>query len=117
MSQAAVPTATPHAGAGLAAMLARRESLLAVACAILNAAGLTHTSVALRDACAELTFLSTSSKDLEGAFKTPGLRNVSLRPPYMHAGQFASLDEESRKSAPPRSTERCQIELGELELV
>ena len=29
----------------------------------------------------------------EGAFKTPSLRNVALRAPYMHAGQFASLEE------------------------
>ncbi|MBT9527047.1 MAG: tryptophan tryptophylquinone biosynthesis enzyme MauG, partial [Rhizobacter sp.] len=26
---------------------------------------------------------------LKGAFKTPSLRNVGLRPPYMHAGQLA----------------------------
>lgn len=44
------------------------------------------------EACAELTFLSTSSKELEGAFKTPSLRSVTLRPPYMHAGQFASIE-------------------------
>ena len=30
---------------------------------------------------------------LESAFKTPSLRNVALRAPYMHAGQFANLDE------------------------
>jgi cytochrome c peroxidase len=29
---------------------------------------------------------------LEGAFKTPSLRNVAQRAPYMHAGQFASLE-------------------------
>lgn len=28
-----------------------------------------------------------------GAFKTPSLRGVGLTPPYMHAGQFASLEE------------------------
>jgi len=28
-----------------------------------------------------------------GQFKTPGLRNVALSPPYMHQGQFASLEE------------------------
>ena len=40
-------------------------------------------------------FASWSSDDpaLEGAFKTPSLRDVALRAPYMHAGQFASLDE------------------------
>ena len=35
----------------------------------------------------------TDDPALEGAFKTPGLRNVALRAPYMHAGQFASLEE------------------------
>jgi cytochrome c peroxidase len=35
----------------------------------------------------------TDAPSLEGAFKTPSLRNVALRPPYMHAGQFASLEE------------------------
>jgi cytochrome c peroxidase len=35
----------------------------------------------------------TDDAALEGAFKTPGLRNVALRAPYMHAGQFASLEE------------------------
>jgi cytochrome c peroxidase len=28
-----------------------------------------------------------------GEFKTPGLRNVAERPPYMHEGQFATLQE------------------------
>lgn len=30
---------------------------------------------------------------LEGAFKTPGLRGVAQRPPYMHAGQIATLEQ------------------------
>ena len=30
---------------------------------------------------------------LEGAFKTPGLRGVAQRPPYMHAGQFVTLEQ------------------------
>ena len=29
----------------------------------------------------------------EGAFKTPGLRGVSARAPYMHAGQIGTLEE------------------------
>jgi cytochrome c peroxidase len=29
----------------------------------------------------------------EGTFKVPSLRNVALRPPYMHDGRFASLEE------------------------
>jgi cytochrome c peroxidase len=43
------------------------------------------------DACAELRFMATDDPGLEGAFKTPSLRNVALRAPYMHAGQFATL--------------------------
>ena len=30
---------------------------------------------------------------LEGAFKTPGLRGVAQRPPYMHAGQLGTLEQ------------------------
>lgn len=28
-----------------------------------------------------------------GTFKVPSLRNVAVRPPYMHDGRFASLEE------------------------
>jgi cytochrome c peroxidase len=42
--------------------------------------------------CEELRFLAEGDPQLEGAFRTPGLRAVALRPPYMHAGQFASLE-------------------------
>jgi cytochrome c peroxidase len=44
-------------------------------------------------ACQELRFMVGHDPALEGAFKTPSLRNVALRAPYMHAGQFASLEE------------------------
>lgn len=43
--------------------------------------------------CAELQFLSAKDATQLGAFRTPGLRNVSARAPYMHAGQFSTLDE------------------------
>jgi cytochrome c peroxidase len=43
--------------------------------------------------CRELRFMVTEAAGLKAAFKTPSLRNVALRPPYMHAGQFASLEE------------------------
>jgi cytochrome c peroxidase len=45
------------------------------------------------DACAELRFMVSDDPALEGAFKTPGLRQVGQRAPYMHAGQFSSLEE------------------------
>lgn len=50
-------------------------------------------SDAAPDACQELRFMATDDPAMEGAFKTPSLRNVALRAPYMHAGQFASLEE------------------------
>ena len=37
--------------------------------------------------------MAADDPGMVGAFKTPGLRNVELRPPYMHAGQLASLEE------------------------
>jgi cytochrome c peroxidase len=41
--------------------------------------------------CEELRFIAERDPHMLGAFKTPSLRNVGLRPPYMHAGQFDSL--------------------------
>ncbi|HEX8253623.1 MAG TPA: cytochrome-c peroxidase, partial [Thermoanaerobaculia bacterium] len=43
--------------------------------------------------CAELEFLVSEGHELERAFKVPSLRNVAERAPYMHAGQFASLED------------------------
>lgn len=43
--------------------------------------------------CQELRFLVKQDPTLEGAFKTPGLRGVASRPPYMHAGQYATLED------------------------
>jgi len=45
------------------------------------------------ESCAELRFISADDPALEGAFKTPSLRDVALRPPYMHAGQIATLED------------------------
>jgi cytochrome c peroxidase len=42
--------------------------------------------------CDELRFAVTSGPELVRAYKTPSLRNVSARAPYMHAGQIGSLD-------------------------
>jgi cytochrome c peroxidase len=50
-------------------------------------------SDAPQEACQELRFMATDDPNLRGAFKTPSLRNVALRAPYMHAGQFATLEE------------------------
>ena len=42
--------------------------------------------------CQELRFMAVDPVAMEGAFKTPSLRNVALRAPYMHAGQLATLE-------------------------
>lgn len=49
--------------------------------------------------CGELDFLSTDDPALVGAFRTPSLRNVALRAPYMHAGQFGTLPDALRHYA------------------
>jgi cytochrome c peroxidase len=43
--------------------------------------------------CLELRFMDTHTERYVGFFKTPTLRNVADRPPYMHAGQFKTLRE------------------------
>jgi len=43
--------------------------------------------------CSELRFIDTKKEKYVGAFKTPTLRNVAERPPYMHAGQLKTLSE------------------------
>ena len=43
--------------------------------------------------CQELRFAVTEGPELVRAYKTPSLRNVAARAPYMHAGQLASLAE------------------------
>ena len=43
--------------------------------------------------CQELRFIVTDDPTMTGAFKTLSLRGVALRAPYMHAGQFASIEE------------------------
>jgi len=41
--------------------------------------------------CGNLRFMSRDTFLLAGAFKPPSLRGVADRPPYMHAGQIATL--------------------------
>src|SRR5919108_2867704 len=45
------------------------------------------------DDCAELRYMVADTHQLERQFKPPSLRNVATRGPYMHAGQFATLEE------------------------
>jgi cytochrome c peroxidase len=50
-------------------------------------------SDAKEDDCAELRFATTDGEELVRAYKTPSLRGVADRAPYMHAGQIATLSE------------------------
>jgi cytochrome c peroxidase len=59
--------------------------------------------------------------NLVGAFKTPGLRGVALRAPYMHAGQFGSLKEvvghyRKAPAAPVGKSELAKIRLSDTEV-
>ncbi|MEJ5991285.1 cytochrome c peroxidase [Ramlibacter sp. PS3R-8] len=45
------------------------------------------------DQCGELQFLATDDATQLAAFRTPSLRNAAERAPYMHAGQFSSLEQ------------------------
>jgi cytochrome c peroxidase len=61
--------------------------------------------------CGELRFLALDDRHMEGAFKTPGLRDVALRPPYMHAGQVTTLDAVVRHyvDAPPATVGHSEL--------
>jgi cytochrome c peroxidase len=50
-------------------------------------------SDAKSDDCDELRFAATDGEELARAYKTPSLRSVTGRAPYMHAGQYATLEE------------------------
>lgn len=73
--------ARPDRGRALGARLVQRDEF--------NCLG--RFSDAKPDDCQELRFIVDDDPGLEGAFRTPSLRNVALRPPYMHAGQLATL--------------------------
>jgi cytochrome c peroxidase len=79
----------------------RRAALAAVRDDEFNCLG--RFSDARPEQCEELRFLAADDPAMEGAFKTPSLRNVAQRAPYMYAGQLATLDDVIRHyaSAPP----------------
>ena len=62
--------------------------------------------------CGELQFMSTEGEELVRAFKTPSLRNVAARAPYMHAGQIATLEDVVRhySSAPAAPAGHSELE-------
>ena len=51
-----------------------------------------HSDAATED-CDELRFMVREGPELERAFKTPSLRGAASRPPYMHSGQIATLED------------------------
>jgi len=87
--------------------------------------------------CQELRFMVDDDPAMVGAFKTPGLRGVAQRAPYMHAGQLATLEQVLRHylaaphaavghselthrhasaTAVPKHDERAPIELTDAEV-
>lgn len=52
---------------------------------------LSRYSDAKPEECSELRFAVTEGDELLRAFKTPSLRNVAARAPFMHAGQLTTL--------------------------
>jgi cytochrome c peroxidase len=71
--------------------------------------------------CRELEFLTVAVHELERAFKVPSLRNVADRPPFMHAGQIATLTEvvqhyNRAPAAPAGHTELKPLKLSSREL-
>jgi cytochrome c peroxidase len=71
--------------------------------------------------CEELAFMVKDDPALLGAFKTPSLRSVALRAPYMHAGQFGSLKEavghyRKAPAAPVGKSELAKIRMSDAEV-
>jgi cytochrome c peroxidase len=68
------------------------------------------------DDCAELRYMIAEGDELVRQFKPPSLRNVTKRAPYMHAGQFATLEEvlAHYRSAPESPAGHSEIEALDL---
>ncbi|PSJ63884.1 cytochrome-c peroxidase [Pseudaminobacter soli (ex Li et al. 2025)] len=75
---------------GLSEDLGRQAGVAQVLADPFNCLGL--YSDAAPEACKELRFMVKSGPELRRAYKTPSLRGVADRPPYMHAGQIPTLE-------------------------
>lgn len=66
--------------------------------------------------CEEMRFLVDADASTEGAFKTPSLRGVAQRAPYMYAGQLASLADVVRHyaKAPQAASGHSELTPGPL---
>ncbi|HSK88662.1 MAG TPA: cytochrome c peroxidase, partial [Anaerolineales bacterium] len=73
---------------------------------------LSRYSDAQPDQCLELKFLVIDEHQQERQFKPPSLRNVTQRGPFMHAGQFATLEEVLRhyNTAPEAPVGHSELE-------
>lgn len=70
--------------------------------------------------CAELRFMKAEGEELMRQYKPPSLRNVAERAPYMHAGQFKTLEEvldhyNRAPAAPEGHSELKPLSLSETE--
>lgn len=71
--------------------------------------------------CAELRFMKPDGEQLVRAFKPPSLRNVAERAPFMHAGQFKTLNDvldhyNRAPTAPAGHSELKPLDLNETEI-
>ncbi|MDP3196915.1 cytochrome-c peroxidase [Tabrizicola sp.] len=71
--------------------------------------------------CAELRYLGQAGHEMIRAYKPPSLRGVASRPPYMHAGQIATLGEvlvhyNTAPAAPDGHSELAPLNLNPTEL-
>jgi cytochrome c peroxidase len=104
--------------AGLPEDLGRETGAKEVAADPFNCLG--KFSDASPAACGELRFMVKDGPQLTRAYKPPSLRGAATRPPYMHAGQFATLEEvldhySRAPAAPSGQTELHPLSLSERE--
>jgi cytochrome c peroxidase len=97
----------------------RTTGVRAVMASEFNCAG--KNSDAAPESCSELRFAVTEGSELVRAFKTPSLRNAVTRPPFMHAGQFGSINDvlahyNRAPTAPAGKTELKRLRLSDSEL-
>jgi cytochrome c peroxidase len=67
-------------------------------------------------ACRELRFMAMEEHVMLRAYKTPSLRGVASRAPYMHAGQFATLEQVLQHYSTAPQAPRGHSELNPLSL-
>jgi cytochrome c peroxidase len=103
---------------GLPEDLGRETGVAQVAADPFNCLG--KFSDAGPEACGELRFMVKDDPKLTRAYKPPSLRGAATRPPYMHSGQFATLEEvvdhySRAPAAPSGETELHPLNLSERE--